>query len=365
MSRTRAQIIDEMVDAGFSDAEIRDVIKQGERDTLDRILPDKVNAVLKWPEKKSREGLTMIANAIPAQPIQSRSATLNFIGGVPRVAADTMAEAAPGFVSRGAILTTGALRAINAARPLASMARQGIFGQGEQLSGIAPKAGGALDAAYKDQSLIFAKGKKAAGKFYEAGKAESEAARDTYRATRVSPKGKTVTVEKFSDILSGKYKPEEIIDSANKFVAEGGELLPTEALKVRKAIDVLLRSKTNVPDELYKMRDFYGGIASRSAAISAGDEVYRRGVQAEALRNIFPQNKYGGASAFKLALQAGTMKLLGKPGALLFSPLAYGAGATALGAGAKAATPFIENPSLTVSTQQLLQALQRRKKNAK
>lgn len=332
---------------------------------LDRVLPDKLNAALKWPEKKSREGLTTIAQAIPEQPIKSQSAALNYIGGIPRVAADTMAEAAPGFVSRGAMLTAGAMRVLNAVRPLASIARQGVFRQGEELSGIAPKTEGALNAAYKDPSLILSKGKGAAGKFYEAAKDEAEAARDTFRATRVSAKGKTVTMEKFKDILSGKYKPDQILDIANDFVAGGGQLDPTEALKVRKAIDVLLKSKSSVPDELYKMRNFYDGIAKGSAEIGTGDLLYQRGRNAEALRNIFPQNKYGGASAFKLALMAATQKLGGKAATLLFSPAAYGAGATALGLGARAATPFIENPSLAVSMQQLQQAIQRRKRNAK
>lgn len=354
-------------------------------DTQPQSMGQKAWSALAWPEKKSREGLQMLAGMVPkpepsGKPgifeaaVRSQFPMLtSFVQpgviqdlgeGAPRIAADTMAEAAPGFISRGALLTSGAAEALPAIAPVAKSVLRSIGAQGEEMSGIAPKAAGALEAAYKDPTLIFSKGKKAAGEFYEAAKDELNAGKDTFRATSVSPDG-VANMEKTKDVFSKMYKPQEILDKANEFVDGGGQLEPAEGLKVRKAIDILLKSKQSVPDELYKMRDFYDGIAKESENLSAGDATYQRGIKADALKNFFPQNKYGGASAFKSMI----LKLTGGMAAPLLSPAVQGGLATGAGLGAQAIRPFVgvgQNAgSVYAITQALNDALaKRRQQNA-
>jgi len=322
-----------------------------------RSLPVKAWQALRKPEEMSRAGLQMLANYVP-KPEPTGNLPLDLIKGTPRVAADTIAEAAPGFISRGALVTAGALRGAQSIAPeLAAIGKpmlRAIGSQAEEMSGIAPRAAGSLEAAYKDPSLIFSKGKQAAGQFYEAAKDELNSASHAFRPTSINPEG-VVNMEKTGDILSGMYKPMEILDKANEFIRGGGKLEPAEALKVRKAIDVLLKSKQSMPDELYKMRDEFDAMAKASSNIATGDETYVRGMRAQALRNLFPQNKYGGASAFKTML----LKLTGGMAAPLLSPVVQGGAATAAGVVSRAAEPLMQ-PRMVA----LLSALARRKEKS-
>lgn len=311
------------------------------------------------PEQKSREGLEMLASYVP-NPTPTGNLPMDVLRGAPKIAADTLAEAAPGFISRGALVTAGAARAAGEVAPLAKLILRGAGNQAEELSGIAPKAAGSLEAAYKDPTLIFSKGKKAAGQFYEAAKDDLKAAGDTFRATSVSPGGE-VTMEKTADIFSGLYEPKEILAKAVQFVQQGGKLEPAEALKARKAVDVLLRSKSAVPDELYRMRGEFDAMAKTGSSVGRGDEIYKRGVQAQALRNVFPQNKYGGASAFKLGIMTAleNMGLPGKAAMLAISPVAQGVAATGAGILARQAFgPVVNSPTLAMA---LSAALARRR----
>src|ERR1019366_9700998 len=63
---------------------------------------------LQKPEQMSRQGLQQIAGMIPEGKITG-NLPMDVLRGTPRIAANTMAEAAPGFVSRGALLTAGAM----------------------------------------------------------------------------------------------------------------------------------------------------------------------------------------------------------------------------------------------------------------
>ena len=350
MARSREEIISEMVDSGlFSDDEIRQAAQQAtSQNTSQNGLfgtnvpkPTGVWDALSAPEKLSREGLTKIAEAVPAYEPQGKpglaSKTLkallpisgvlpqgqvqDVLMNVPKVGAEATAEIAPGFISRASLLTAGASKAAQGLAPLARPVLRAIGKQGEELSGIAPKAEGALEAAYKDPTLIFAKGKKAAGAAYEAGKAE---------------------LEQGANVFKGMYKPEEILDTAKEYIGKGGTLEPAEALMARKAIDSLLKSGRYVKDELLALRNTVDGMAKASSNISAGDVTYQRGMKAEALRNFFPQNKYGGSSGFKTALATamGQMGPVGKAVmAPLFSPITQGTLATGAGMLARGATP--------------------------
>lgn len=328
-------------------------------------------SALAWPEKKSREGLQMLAGMVPkpepsGKPgifeaaVRSQFPMLtSFVQpgviqdlgeGAPRIAADTMAEAAPGFISRGALLTSGAAEALPAIAPMAKSVLRSIGTQGEELSGIAPKAAGALESAFKDPSLMFSKGKAAASPLYEAGKAEMEPGMNLFK---------------------GMSDPHKIMDAAQDYLNKGGVLEPSEALMARKATDLVMKGKV-VKDELVPLRDSLDAMAKGSSDIEAGDAAYQRGIKADALRNVFPQNKYGGASAFKTLL-AETVSKIPKAGQLiaapLFSPATQGAIATGAGLGARAIRPFVgvgQNAgSVYAITQALNDALaKRRQQNA-
>lgn len=297
------------------------------------------------PEQMSRRGLGMIAGMVP-KPEPTGNLPLDVIKGTPGVLADTMAEGAPSFISRGSILTAGAAKAAGALAPAAKAVLRGIGKQGEELSGIAPKAEGALEAAFKDSSLMFAKGKKAAGAMYEAGKAE---------------------LKEGANLFKGMYKPEEILDTAKEYLSKGGKLEAAEALMARKAVDSLMRSGRYVKDELMAIRNVFDDMAKASSNISGADAVYKRGVQSEALRNVFPQNKYGGASGFKTALATALAQIPGGQilTAPLFSPATQGAMATAAGAATRQLlSPLTKAPKAAAALSAILsEVFNRRKKN--
>lgn len=384
MARSKEEIISDMVDAGMSDDEIRSAFKP----TGPTTKIGKAWEALKIPEQMSREGLTQLAGMVPnpeptgKEGMVSKAARLlspiplDFIPegtmgdiarGTPKIMADTMAEAAPGFVSRGSIATAGAMKALGAAAPILKPIARSLGSQAEELSGIAPRNAGALERAYDDPTRIFSKGKKAAGQFYEAAKDEMEAGRNTYRATSMNGDD-LYNMKKTKDIFEGMYKPEQILDRANQFIQGGGKMEPVEALKVRKAIDILLRSRGHVPDELHKMRELYDDLAKASGNIEAGDLTYQRGRDAEALRNIFPQNKYGGTSAFKVGIMTGleNMGTAGKLAKLIFSPALQGAAATGAGVVARGAVgPMIDSAPVAMAAFNALQeALKRRRQTA-
>jgi hypothetical protein len=311
-------------------------------------LPDNRGMIRKgWdalaiPEQKSREGLKMLAGYVP-NPEPKGNLSLDLMKGTPKIAADTLAEFAPSFISRGSIVTGGATKVAGEMAPLAKMALRSIGQQGEDLSGIAPKAAGALESAYKDPTLILSKGKKAAGAMYEAGKAE---------------------IQQGANIFKGMYKPEEILDTAKTYLEKGGALEPAEALTARKAVDSLMKSGRYVKDELLAMRDTFDEMAKASSNIAKGDAVYQRGVKAEALRHVFPQNKYGGASAFKLGIMTALENMggIGKAAMLGISPAVQGVAATAAGVGARQVLgPLAAAPEKAAAITALLQSLARRK----
>lgn len=278
-------------------------------------------AALAVPEKMSREGLGQLAQMVPsAEPTGNtvRDLALN----VPKVLAESVAEVAPSFISRGAMITGGALKGIKAARPALSAMRKGALGILEKTSGIAPRQAGALEAAYKDPSLIFAKGKEAAGKFYEAAK---------------NPE---------ANIFEGITKNTKIVDKAQAVLKEGGKLEPIEALTARKAVDNLISKKDTVKDVLFPLRSKLDAIAKADANIAKGDEIVSRGVKAAAIRTPFPTN-IGGTFSIARSLGGGLASQV-IPGGNVIAPLAMvpavqGAGATALGVASKLATPVINN----------------------
>jgi hypothetical protein len=297
------------------------------------------NMLLKAPEKMSKQGLDMIANATPETvggPMTG-NLPLDLLKGTPKVLAETAAQVAPGFVSKGAILTAGAMQGLKAATPLIKMAARGTGSQLESLSGAAPGMTKAAAEAPLLNPIQLQHGRKAASAIYEAGKEIGGG---------ISPE---FTQE--SDKLQFVKKAVE--------KAARGELTPEEALEARKELD---RIKKTVPGIFYRTNKAVLEPISDQVFASA-DEAHRAGIMAESSRQIMPQNKYGGTSAFKTgiitALQAikreGGLpgKVIGTAGQLAMSPAAVGAAATVAGDAAAAAKPFVNNPIVAGQAVQL------------
>lgn len=284
------------------------------------------------PERMSRKGLNQMASFVP-KPEPTGNQFMDIAKGTPRIAADTMAEAAPGFVSPLALLTEGAMPVLRGAGKVAEVVGPGIGRQLESLSGMKP---GLLGKAFKDPSLIFAK--------------IPEEARAAYRAAQ--------PVLRQSKMITETANPMALAQKALK-AAEAGTLLPEEAMEGRKVIDQLWGTKRVTKAWADAARARLDKVAKSSESIAQADRGFARGMDAAGLRQILPQNKYGGTSAFKTAIMAGA-NAMGTPGKIAMaamSPVAMGAGATALGTGAKAASPFVNNPKLAVAVQQLIARL--------
>lgn len=286
---------------------------------------------LQKPEQLSRQGLQQIAQFIPEGKITGNKFG-DIARGTPRIIADTIAEAAPGFVSRGSIVAGAAAPVIGGLAKAASPIAESVAGGLEDWAGIKPS--GSLMGALRDPSLIFSKGTKSAKPFYKA-------------AEKEIPKG--------SSIFSGMYKPEQIVDKARETLDKGGKLEPSEALTYRKAVDILSKSGRYVKDELFSMRQEADQIAKQSENIAQADPLHKRGMMASSLRSLAPKNVGGRFSPFKVgeALALAHMGPLGKVATVMFSPLALGLGATALGAAGRVAS----NPSASITAQQLLNFL--------
>lgn len=287
---------------------------------------------MKIPEQMSKRGLSDLANMVP-RPQPTGNVAADLARGTPGVIADTLKETAPGFVSRLSMLAAGAAPALKLAGKAAAPIGRAVAGGLEDWAGIRPA--GTLSTAAKDASLIFAKGKDAAGQFYKAEPSLGGAS-----------------------IFSGMYKPEQIVDTAREYLAKGGQMEPSEGLMYRKAVDALAKSGRYVKDELYAMRQEADAIAKSSENIAAGDAASKRGMMANAMRSIFPKNVGGRASPFKVgeALALSGMGPAGKAASALFSPIVLGAGATAGGAAARIAS----DPGAAVS---VLQAIRRMRGN--
>lgn len=272
------------------------------------------------PAQTASKVLGAVANQVPEGQVTGNMAA-DLARGTPRILANTVAQAAPGFVSRSSMLTAGAAKALQALRPIGSAVGQGIAGQLESATGSNP---GSLGRAWNDPSLIFGAGKKAAGPLYEAGKAEMQGA----------------------NIFKDMYKPDEIVSTAKDYLSKGGKLEPAEALTYRKALDILGRSRNVVKDGLVAMRQGANEAVKASENMSQADAAFQRGLDSESLRKLVPSNKYGGASAFKM----GIMGLLGPNYAGLLSPVVHGTLATAGGMAARVAT----NPLAAVTGRELI-----------
>ena len=298
---------------------------------------------LKIPEQMSSSGLNQLASMVP-KPDPTGNLPMDIIKGTPRIAAETLAKTAPGFVSRGSLVASAAIPALKLAAPAVRALGRGLGSQLEEASGIAPKAKGALQAVFNDPNLLTEKGVEEAGQTYNAAK---EAAGSTARLTTELTK----TLGKIPD-------NNEVVSKAME-LAEAKDLNPSEAQLARKAVDAMWKSKQYPKEVIDSMRTLFDNIAKSDQGISAADSLYARAVKASVLRNFLPQNKYGGTSAFKtlLLLFGGGNPLKTVADVTLFSPAVQGGASAALGGAARQiANPLMNSRALSAALMNILKS---------
>lgn len=297
---------------------------------------------LEVPEKMAKRGLGTISSNIPqiqnsiaqktglpigTQPTGNLPADI--ARNIPRIAGETLAEAAPPFVSRASILTSGIAPMIGAVgRGLAPVGR-GIASGLEDWSGIGSK--GALGKAAKDASLIFARIPDSARKAYQAGN----------EAISQSP-------------LSKIPSPLKMVQVAMK-MAQRGKLSPEEALEARKGVDQLWKSNSITQAFKNSSRKVLDAVVKGDEDLAGADRAFSRGKTAASLRSLVPKNIGGRGSPFKVgeALALSHMGPVGKIASLAFSPLALGTGATVLGGAGRLAS----NPRSAVAALQAIRKM--------
>lgn len=292
---------------------------------------------LQVPSQMAQRGLEGMAQAMTPKQEVTGNLGRDLAMNTPAILSRTMSKVAPGFVSRGAMLTAGAVPALRGLGKAAEALGPGIAGQLESLSGMKP---GLLSKAFKDPSLIFSK--------------IPQEARDAYQASS--------ELARKSPEVSETARPIQLVFKLMK-KAKDGLISPDEALAGRKAIDQLWESKSITEDFKNTNRQLFDQIAKMQPEIKEADTAFSRGKQAAGLRQLLPQNKYGGTSAFKTAIMAGmnAMGPAGKAGMALMSPAVMGAGASALGGASKVLGPLLSSPAAAVTALQAVEALRRRR----
>lgn len=274
------------------------------------------------PEQKSREGLNMIAQSIP--DAETSSYPLNVALNTPKVAAETLAEVAPSFISRGAMIGEG----LSKAAPLLSKPVNAIgrwLGKtAESTSGLSYNTPGVLVETVNDPSLLWGKGKQAARELYK----------DVQNPAQISPDLKELTNNK------------SIIQKALELY-KSNSLTPDEALIGRQAVDQLPEKlpgaiKTN-------LRNIFDFVAKNK--FSEADKAYARAVKSEALRSFWGINKTGTPSIVKGALSTSLPFT-----APLFSPVIQGGIAAGIG-GLK---PLVQTPGLAAKAGAVINYLNRK-----
>lgn len=260
------------------------------------------------PRQKAKEGLDMIAKAVPsAEPTGNvvRDVALN----APKVMAETMAETAPGFVDRTAILTAGAGLAAKGAGKLAGKVVPKVAPTLEKGSGLRP---GTLNEAYKQPGMIIdfgAAGK--AKKLYNEAKGGLEPIKGSVRST-AHPR---------------------VVDNALKSLALN-KLSVAEAFEARKSVRAMKASKAYNMDKITQYEDLFDDVIDSAgkagAKVNEADKLYRRGMLGEQMRNISRLNKNGTTGPISAGIMA-KIPLL----APLMSPALQGGAVSAAGGAAQ------------------------------
>lgn len=310
------------------------------------------------PSRAAESGIKQLTDFIPEPPSPTGNLPLDIALGAPSIltkaGGQAVGKVAASFVDPISIATTGASRVLGLAAKPAGAALRTIGESAEEASGLGLRAPGALEAVFKDPSILFAKGKKAASAIYQAGKEASELR----------------TSEESLKALKNIGDPKKYVEMARKLALKG-ELGETEALEARKALGAI--RKRVRPDYFAENYQMFNDTAKQNSLFANADAAYKRGVQAQELRKIFPQNKLGGASPFRTFTALEMAKAAGKvvPGlkyvvAPLMSPLLQGGTAAGLGLATKAVAPamqVIQSLPGAAATKALLSALAERRNN--
>ncbi|HPO87529.1 MAG TPA: hypothetical protein PLN86_16945 [Candidatus Hydrogenedentes bacterium] len=343
-------------------------------------IPTQAWNALKVPEQLSEKGLGLIAGMTPefvpqsavkrfagavASPIigpigplageiaarmgqdkegPSGNVVMDIARGTPKVLAETAKKTAPSFVSRGAILAASA-------GPL-------IKGLGMPVKYIGKKAASAIEGyqnvpkgtfaeAYRDPSIYLDKGAAVAGKAY----------REAKEAAGAGSEGLFGDITNLKDVSN--IKLESVVNRALE-LAKDGKLNPASAQSARKAVDEMFRSKAYSKEAVLELRQFFDSIVKGDSGLAKADIAYQRAIKADALRQLFPLNKGGGGSPFRIFASNGLAKIpiVGKPLAFVTGSPAL-AGATSAGAGMIGRTAI--DPMQRIGTSALLKALSRKK----
>lgn len=289
----------------------------------------KIGSFLDKPEQMSRQGLGQLAGMVPQGKVTG-NLPMDLLRGTPKIAADTMAQVAPGFVSKGSMLAAGAAPIIGGAMKAAAPIGRSIGAGLEDWAGIKPS--GTLAEAFKGNVTGLSKGTGAAKPFYQAA-------------------AKELPYEQ--GIFKGVAENKDIANKAIEIIDKGGKLEPQEALTARKSLDAT--KKRFSQDAFTYYRKTLDTLAKSNEDIAAADPAFKRGMMAESLRSFAPKNVGGRASPFKVAEAMALSHLgpLGKVAAGAFSPAVLGVESGALGLGSRIAS----NPQASMTAVQLLKKL--------
>lgn len=289
----------------------------------------KASDLLDKPEQLAREGLGVIAGAVPSfdltkAPDAKSEFTRNLIqagklvGNVPKLAAETLAETAPEFISKEAILTGGALKGAKAAAPAIKAVGRAIGSGAERLSGLSNRAQGVLAETTANPRLLFKPGIEKARKAFETAK----------EGLAIRPE--LASIKSISSFVT------KAVD-----LAKQGLINPLEALEARKALGAI---KNRVSPVFFRQaREALDTVAKTK--FSGPDKAFQEAVKADALRRFFPVGKLGDISQVRTI---GGAALGGLKGVAGLSPIVQGTTASGIGAARIAARPFIQNPRLGV-----------------
>ena len=305
-------------------------------------LTKKVWGALKVPEqfvKRGSEELVKQAKSIPDFGYTGNSVrdiALNTPKAINESIAETIDKVVPGLVSRGSIVTAGALKGAQMSAPAIKAVGKTVAKGAEKLSGLHYDTPGVLREAFNDPSLIFGKGIENARKLYEGAKASGG---------------------KIGPDLEATLDKMDFVKKTLDYVKGGGMVNPSEALEARKILDSL---KNKIAGPAYHAaRKIFDDIAK--TAYSEADKGFQRGIKAEALRDFMPKNKTGTPSIAKMAAGFGATGATLNPFvaalAATMSPAVQGATASSLGAASKLAMPFIKSPQMGAATASILQQI--------
>lgn len=265
--------------------------------------------------------------------------------GTPKVLAETAQKTAPAFVSRGSILAASAGPVIKGLSvPIKYIGKKAA----SAIEGYQNVPKGTFSAAYKDPSIYMDKGAAVAGKAYREAKEAAGAGGEGLF-------GKITDLKSVSNI-----KLENVVDRALE-LAKSGKLNPASAQSARKAVDEMYKSKAYSKEAVLELRGFFDSIVKGDAGLAKADFAYQRAIKADALRQMFPLNKGGGGSPFRVFASNGLSKIpiVGKPLAFVTASPAI-AGLTAAGSGMVGRSAV--DPMQRVGISALMKAMSQRKR---